>query len=161
MPDPAVLGLLTSGSSSGVVGLCTAEGEPFATRGWSVLVLEEEPLRLRVLLATGSMARVGRRPGDGSRFPMALTTANVTTLRAVQVKGVAHSLEEATEADMARYHAYTAAFVDAVHEIDGLPVEILRRWPPLDLCAATLEVQAIFDQTPGPGAGAPLEATGS
>jgi hypothetical protein len=151
---------LTSGASSGVVGLCTAEGEPFATRCWGVRVLREEPLRLRLLLPAGSLARAGLRPGDDRRFALALTAAHVVTLHAVQAKGVAHSLEPATDDDEALFQAYTTTFFDTVNRSDGYQPELLRRWAPVDLWAATLEVEALFDQTPGPAAGAAIGGGG-
>jgi hypothetical protein len=156
VPDPAVLELLTSGSSSGVVGLCTAEGEPWATRCWGVSLIDEEPLRLRLLLPAGSLSRAGHRAGDGTRFALALTTANVSTLHAVQAKGTAHSLQETSAEDRVRFDAYKAMFFDAINRTDGYEPEALARWAPRDLCAAILDVEALFDQTPGPGAGAPV-----
>jgi hypothetical protein len=156
VPDPAVLERLTSGSSSGVVGLCTAEGEPFATRCWGVRAVGEDPLQLRLLLPAGSLARVGLHAGDGHRFPLALTSAHVVTLHAVQAKGTAHSLEAATADDHALFEEYKAAFFETVNRSDGYPPDLLVRWAPMDLCAATLDVDALFDQTPGPGAGSPL-----
>jgi hypothetical protein len=87
---------------------------------------------------------------------MAVTVADVRTLHAVQAKGTAHSLAEATPDHLERYAAYKAAFFAAVNRADGYRPELLEQWAPIDLWIALLDVEALFDQTPGPTAGATL-----
>jgi hypothetical protein len=156
VPDPAVLELLTSGSSSGVVGLRTPDGEPYATRCWGVRATNADPLRLELLLPAGSLAHLGRRAGDGASFALALTVADVRTLRAVQAKGVAHSLAEAAPEHHEQFEEYKARFFSAINRADGYQLELLERWAPKDLWVAQLDVESLFDQTPGPSAGATL-----
>ena len=156
--DPALVDLLESGGTSLVVCVVTPEGEPFATRGWGIQVMSEHPLRVRLTLPAGDLAQVGRRMGDPDRFAIAVTGADVATLRAVQVKGSACGLEEATPEDLDRFAGYCAAFFRTIQQVDGHAPELLRRIAPADLLMTTVEVEEIFDQTPGPQAGAPIVA---
>ena len=59
---------------------------------------------------------------------------------------------------MARSH--TGGFFEGVNRGDGEPVELLRRMLPPDYWVWTVELSEVFDQTPGPGAGAPLPTGG-
>lgn len=49
----------------------------------------------------------------------------------------------------------------AIVDADGARHEVLTRWIPVGYVACTLEVTERFDQTPGPGAGAPLPSVTS
>ncbi|MDQ2649334.1 MAG: hypothetical protein M3Z03_07255 [Actinomycetota bacterium] len=152
--------LLEGGSSSLVVGVLDPDGEPFATRAWGITVVAADPLVLRVLVPAGSMARIGRHPGDGASFPLALTAANVESLDSVQVKGTARDLQAPAPEDLEHFTAYLDQFLVAINRVDGNELELLRRWAPNDVVACTVEVDELFDQTPGPGAGARLERRG-
>lgn len=154
------LDLLQGGSSSLVVGVLDPDGEPFATRAWGITAVATDPLVLRVLLPAGSMAKIGRRPGDGATFRLALTAADVESLDSVQVKGTAGDLEEPSLEDLERFTWYLDHFLVAINRVDGNEFELLRRWSPNDVVACTVEVDELFDQTPGPGAGARLERRG-
>lgn len=155
MLDDDLIAFLESGCST-VVGVVTPSGEPFATRGWGIAVLDAEPATLRVLLGAGALASIGRRVGDVEPFALALTGADVRTLRSVQVKGTAHGLEAVTPADEARSRRYFDAFVEDIIVTDAIPRSLMERLVPADLVACTVEVAEIYDQTPGPGAGAVL-----
>lgn len=155
MFDDDLTAFLESGCST-IVGLLTPSGEPFATRGWGIQVLGSAPARLRLLVGAGELASVGRRPGDGARFAIAVTGANVLTLRSVQVKGVAHDVEVPTAADLERSARFCDAFFDDVATFDAIPRSLMDRLAPTDLLACTVDVSELYDQTPGPGAGAPL-----
>ncbi len=152
MFDDDLTAFLESGCST-IVGLVTADGEPFATRGWGTEVLGGG--RLRVLLGAGAMAAAGRGVG-GEPFAIAVTGADVRTLRSVQVKGTAHDLEPPTEADLVRSQGFCDAFFRDIEEVDATGRHLMERLVPADLLAATVDVDELFDQTPGPSAGAPL-----
>ena len=151
--------LLEGESSSLVVGVLDADGEPFATRCWGVRITSPDPLQVRVLLPAGSMARIGRLPGDGATFKLALTAADVRSLESVQVKGLAHDLSELSPADRDHFAWYLEHFLAAINLIDGNELRLLQRWAPDDVVACTVDVTERFDQTPGPGAGARLAAS--
>lgn len=160
VPEHRLIELLEAGASASVVGLVTDAGEPFATRAWGVHVLSEAPLRLRALLPAGSLARIGLRAGDRGPFAIALTAADVRTLDAVQVKGTGRDLEVPDREDDTRFDAYSRQLFEAIHRSDGNPIELLHRMAPADRVACTIDVEHVFDQTPGPSAGAPLSASG-
>jgi hypothetical protein len=149
--DADLVEFLESGCST-IVGLVTVDGEPYATRGWGTDVLPGG--QLRVLVGAGAMAAAGRGPGD--RFAIAVTGAHVLTLRSVQVKGTAHGLEPPTDADRARSRRFCEAFFADVQAGDDVPRELMERLVPTDLLACTVEVTEVYDQTPGPTAGARL-----
>jgi hypothetical protein len=151
-PAPDLDAFLESGCSS-IVGLVTATGEPFATRAWGTKVIDE-PFRLRVLVGAGQLAAAGRGPTLDEPFAIAVTGADVRTLRSVQVKGTTVALEPAGAEDIERSARYCDEFAEAVQETDGVRRELMDRLVPLDLIACTVEVAEVFDQTPGPGAGA-------
>ena len=155
MFDPELTQFLESGCST-IVGLVTVDGEPFATRGWAIEVLDEG--RLRVLVGAGALAAAGRAPG-GPPFLIAVTGAEVHTLRSVQVKGTAHDLEPPTSADLERSRAFCDEFFADVESADGIPRHLMDRLVPTDLVALTVDVAELYDQTPGPSAGAPLRGS--
>ena len=81
----------------------------------------------------------------------------MVTLRSVQLKGRVTDAGDATDDDRARAARYCQMFEDDVVATDCLDRLIFRRIIPPDYCARVVEVDAVFDQTPGPGAGARIE----
>ncbi len=152
MLDDATRALLEAGSST-IVGLVDRDGQPFATRGWGSVVLDGDPPRLRVLVGAGAFASAGYHVGDDVDFAIAVTGADVTTLRSVQVKGTAVSLEEPTEDDRRRSIAFCEDFFGAVQATDYIDLALMQRLVPADLWACTIEIHEVYDQTPGPKAG--------
>ncbi len=63
---------------------------------------------------------------------------------------------EVDDDDLTAFEEHSEAFYLAVHESDGDPVELLRRLAPHHLLSIEIAVDEAYDQTPGPGAGAPL-----
>lgn len=135
------------------MGTLTPSCEPYATRAWGTEVLSSDPPRVRVLVGAGAFAALGRFPGDGATFSIAVTGADVRTLRSVQLKGTGHDLETPTPADLERSGAYCDAFFADVEAVDGVERALMERLVPTDLLAVTVEVAALYDQTPGPAAG--------
>jgi hypothetical protein len=92
------------------------------------------------LEANGQAALVFARPQDD---------------RACQVKGTFVSARDATDDE----HAVVAAqFQGFMHQLEiiGMPGESTRPWIVWPCVAVRLKVTALFTQTPGPDAGAPL-----
>ncbi|MBA2279996.1 MAG: hypothetical protein M3527_00750 [Actinomycetota bacterium] len=156
MLDDDTRALLEAGSST-IVGLVDRAGEPFATRGWGSVVLDGEPLRLRVLVGAGAFAAAGYHPGAEARFAVAVTGAEVRTLVSVQVKGTAVALDEADDDDRRRTASFCEDFFGAVKATDNIDRALMERLVPADLWACTIEVDEVFDQTPGPRAGSRLD----
>lgn len=155
MIDAELTSFLQSGCST-IVGFVRPSGEPFAARGWGIRVLG--PDRLRLLIGAADLAELGIAVGDGACFAIAVTGANVRTLRSVQLKGTAHDVEPVTDDDRARSARFCEEFFTDVYEVDGIGKELMHRLVPADLLACTVDVAEAYDQTPGPAAGAPLPA---
>jgi hypothetical protein len=153
--DGEMRGLLESGCSL-VVGVLTPSGDPFATRAWSLEVIDPAQGIARLLAGAGDLDRVGRSWDDLAGTPVALTGADVRTFHSVQVKGTVEQVEAVTPADKQRAARHTDLFFEAVTEVDLTPREVLDRMRPADLVALVIRVVEAYDQTPGPGAGAQL-----
>jgi len=151
MLDEALAAFLQQGVAINL-GTRNAQLEPNAARVTAALVdADRRHLVLYVpkvaaksvladLRANGQAAVVFARPEDD---------------RACQVKGifVSHRPARATERDavVAQWDGFVRQL-----EIVGLPGEAARPWIFWPCVAIRLRVQAVFSQTPGPGAGAPL-----
>jgi hypothetical protein len=146
--EPEVAAQLESPCSL-LVGSVSPDGVPDATRGWGVQVLG--PSRVRVLLAGNAERTLANVDGGG---PMALTTTNFRTLVSWQLKGHAAAVEAATPADRIRFDEFCAGCVRILHDLEGAPEELIARMIPAGIVACELEVEQVFDQTPGPQAGA-------
>jgi hypothetical protein len=90
------------------------------------------------LQANGQAAIVFARPEDD---------------RACQVKGTFVSVRPATDDESVLVHDQYAGFLRQL-EIIGMPGESTRSWVVWPALAVRLRVTAVFDQTPGPKAGA-------
>jgi hypothetical protein len=136
-----------------IVGTVGPDGQPEATRGWS-MHLTADHTQARLLLP--SAARRTREQLEQTGV-LAVTGTEVSTNVSIQVKGRALALEPETAADRERRTAYIRGFFDAVSEADGSPVELLQRLEPRGFYAVVMTIDAAFDQTPGPRAGRSLQ----
>jgi hypothetical protein len=144
---------LLAGRYGLVAGLVDGEGVPHATRAWGMTVLDERPLRFRLVLPLddGLLLRLGEVVG-----PIAVTATEPLTLRSVQFKGQAGPIEPATAEDRATVARFCDSFFSALIEIDGFERSCLERVVPADFLVCTVVVDELYDQTPGPGAGAAI-----
>ena len=133
-----------------IVGGVHASGAPHATRGWGIRV--EAGLPVVILDADDADGAACLKPGRH----IAISAADVRTFQSVQFKGVVASVSEATEADQAAVEHYLTAFYAAVVEVDGVPRELVERVTPSRYSGCRFEPRELYDQTPGPGAGAAL-----
>jgi len=149
---------LLAGRFGLVAGLVDSEGVPYATRTYGITVVEERPLRLRVVLPLddGLPLCIGEEVG-----PIALTATEPLTLRSVQFKGRAGPVEPATAEDRATVARCCDSFFSALMEIDGYERSFLERVVPADFLVCTVDVDELYDQTPGPGAGAAISGAAS
>jgi hypothetical protein len=156
------------------IGL-TAELIDFLESGVSILVATRDAL-LRPQCLRGMGAKVG-----GPRGPLTLympelvaekTLANVRDNgriaitfsrpidhRSVQVKGRCTGIRACDERDHIAQERYRAAFVEQLHAV-GMPRAVSRRIRLTPSVAAVVEIEELYEQTPGPRAGRPLENTG-
>ena len=148
MLDTDVAELLETGCSL-IIGTVDAQAIPEAARGWA-LEVSADRTSLRLLVSTeATVALANLAPGA----KVAVTATEIATLRSLQVKGHSSGVDEVTRADRARHDAYVAAFIQAVHDSDGTPLDLLARMKPHGITAFVMSVDELYDQTPGPTAG--------
>jgi hypothetical protein len=152
--DPEQTTFLESGCSL-ILGTVQPDGEPHAGRGWGLTVLSN-PRHVRLLLDVEDSTTVERAAAGGA---IAITAASVRTLRSLQLKGRVSSVEPASPEDVARAARYCEAFFTDIAETDGFGRTVTERIVPIGYTACTVVVDDLFDQTPGPGAGAQLSGS--
>ena len=84
-----------------------------------------------------------------------MTGADVRTLRGLQAKGHVIALGPAAPADHAHMLRHCDELFDTIVELDGIPRQLVERMRPATYAVCEIEVESLFDQTPGPGAGRP------
>lgn len=145
--DPEHIAFAADGRAL-IVGGVHEAGSPHATRGWGFRV--DAGLPVVVLDADDTDGAACLTPGRH----IAVSAADVRTFQSVQFKGVVVSVADATDADHAAVEHYLRAFYDAVVEVDGVRRELVERVTPSRYSACRFEPRDLYDQTPGPGAGA-------
>lgn len=157
MLEPTTAEFLEGGCSL-IVGGVHADGSPHATRAWGLQVLDADEGRIRLLVD----ARDDPRRSDAGEpvfargRRIAITSADVPTLRSVQFKGRVLDVEDPTDTDRSRRDRYCRAFFEDIHLTDGTDRDILDRFAPVDVVAFTVQLEDSYDQTPGPTAGASM-----
>jgi hypothetical protein len=129
-----------------------AELRPEITRAWGPLI-SPDACELRVCLSAAPDSRTLANLRDNGDF--AATFSLPTTYRSVQIKGTLRTLDEPTPEDIARAEAHLAAFVDEAVQV-GVPRAICSRFAERPFVAVTIGIAELYDQTPGPRAGAAL-----
>jgi hypothetical protein len=136
-----------------IVGLATVGGAPFVTRGWALTVPDPVRPRCRLILGADDLPIFDTL---GPRRLVSVTVTDVRTLDSVQLKGPLGHPEPATPDDLYEVKRYCDAFFGMLLETDGIPRASLDRLVPSAFVACEFDVEALFDQTPGPRAGTPL-----
>jgi hypothetical protein len=149
--EPDVVALLESPCAT-FVGTVDGEGNPAAAQAMGATVIEDGT-RLRVILNAEETQVLENLADTGA---VALGATDVPTLRSLQVKGRAVLVEPVTVADRLRTDAYLADYFETISQTDGSRVDLLRRLVPRDFVALVMTVDELYDQTPGPQAGASL-----
>jgi hypothetical protein len=139
-----------------VVGFVGPDGRPRAARGWS-LEIDDDGTLCRLLVEDFEAPHLRHLVPGGL---IAVTGADVPTLKAFGLKGEVVSLEVADDRDRSRYERHCDAFFDDIEVTDHTPRQLLDRMRPGELAAVTFRVTQTFDQSPGPAAGRCLDGTG-
>jgi hypothetical protein len=138
------------------VAAAGADLRPSSTRGFRCWV-EEDRRTLRICVLE---AQARRFLGDleiGCR--VAVNATDVLDLRSVQAKGRLSERRAATPAEQEACRAYTAELIEMFVRI-GVPRDGCGGlWRSSAIAVVRVAVDALFDQTPGAGAGSKLEAT--
>jgi hypothetical protein len=145
--DPA-LAAFAEGDSAQTIGTADGSRAPTIGRAWGLRVRDGHLVRALV----GADAATAANLEPGGRIAVLLV--DIATYRSVQLKGSIVSVEAPTPSDRDVHDRYVDEFEAALRAADRhtrldavLPVELL---------AVTIDADAVFDQTPGPGAGRPL-----
>lgn len=137
-----------------IVGLVGTDGAPLATRAWGMRIHPgRTTARVLVTARDVEAAAMADHPGG----ELTVTGACVATLRSAQAKGTVLAVLTPDDDDAACMQEYTARLVDDVSTVDGIPRYLVERLVPDAVLACEVELQEVYDQTPGPRAGAPLE----
>ncbi len=156
MFDDATIAHLHGGCAL-LLGSVASDGMPHAARAWGCTVLavdhDAHAAQLRLLVPADDATLHDNLRTTGR---ISLTTADVPTLRSLQLKGRVVRTEPADRDDAAKLAQYCTDFFTDIHETDGEPWEVLEGWRPLAVGACIVEVSELFDQTPGPSAGTAL-----
>lgn len=134
-----------------IVGTVSADGAPHASRGWGIDVVGES--RVRLLLDADDEGALADLAATGA---IAVTAADVRTLHSTQLKGRVVSVAPGDETDAARARRFCDQFFTDIRETDNTPYDTLERMVPSSYVVCVVDVEEFFDQTPGPGAGAPV-----
>lgn len=148
MIDEALRAFLERGCAI-IVGTVAADGAPLAQRAWGCSVVDGSTVRI-MLDETDSVLRENAEGGGR----IAVTSADVRTLRSVQLKGRVTRVETPSSDDLARCEQHNDELFDDILVTDFYPREYTERMVPPRYFVAVVAVEEIFDQTPGPGAGA-------
>lgn len=153
--DEALQAFLERGRAM-IVGTAAADGTPHAQRAWGCSVVG--PTTVRILLDAADPV-LRQHLADTGRI--AVTSADVRTLRSVQLKGRILALHDEPDAeDLRRSDAQNGELFTDIEETDHYPRVLTERMVPPSYVAAEVEVEELYDQTPGPSAGAPVGAGG-
>lgn len=136
------------GPVSMMLGTADALSVPDVTRVTGVAALDGR--RLRVLISpTARTAQANAVVG----VRVAVLATNILTYRSLQWKGrVLSAGEGRTPGDLALLHRARETFYLAVPQV-GFSAELAARLFPLDVVPLVVEVDSLYDQSPGPGAG--------
>jgi hypothetical protein len=135
-----------------VVATRDDELRPEIARGWGPAVAED---RASVTLCVGVAPDSRTRANLEGNGAVAATFSQPSTYRTVQLKGGAVDVTEPDGKQLARVQEHLEAFVDEVRQV-GLEPDRGRALLEPELLAVTFDVRELYDQTPGPNAGARL-----
>jgi hypothetical protein len=136
------------------IGTRNAALQPNGARAIAVRV-EADGEHLVVYVARVAAARI--LPDLEANGQAAVSFGRPIDDRACQVKGAFVSLRDATEEERPLVRAQWDGFLSSLEKI-GIPRAATQTWVTWPAVAIRLRVNALFNQTPGPGAGAPLES---
>lgn len=151
MFSPDVMSILEAGTSL-IVGTVGADGEPRATRAYALTIADSEAKVVRAVVGADDPVTVEHLQTGR----IAVTAADVRTLRSVQLKGRITRVEAPTEHDLRMADEHSGLFLDAISQTDGMEIDLTRRMLAIEMISVEFIVEQLFDQTPGPGAGSPV-----
>jgi hypothetical protein len=129
--------------------------EPNGTRALAVKV-EDDGRHLAVYVARVASVRILGDLEDNGQA--AVSFGRPVDDKACQVKGTFLAARDASDDERPFIAAQWDGFLASLEQI-GIPRAATRAWITWPAVAIRLRVNAVFDQTPGPGAGAQISST--
>lgn len=152
MIGPELRARLAEGYAA-VAATCDERLRPELARVWGMEVSPDgRSVTFCVEAPAGSRMRANLERGSA----VAITATKPTTYRSTQIKGRLRGAWEPTEADLARALGQRDAFADNVVPLGIEPARGVRFMHEEVLYAAAIDVEELYDQTPGPAAGSRL-----
>lgn len=151
MIHPALAAFLEQGISIHL-GTRDERLQPNGARA-AALKVDEDGTHLTVYVASIAVTRL--LPDLESNGQAAVVVCRPTDDRSCQVKGEFVSIRPAQADEEAMVTAQWNGFLDELTRV-GIPRAAAEGWVFWPAVAIRLRATALFDQTPGPGAGAPL-----
>lgn len=141
----AALATFLEGPCAQNVATADDEGDPTIGRAWGLRVDRGQVVRAVV----GADAATASNLQAGGRI--AVLIVDLPTYRSVQIKGTVVAIDPPTADDQGVYKVYLKEFAAAlVAENRTTPLDEAL---PGSIVVVTIDVDSVFDQTPGPGAG--------
>lgn len=134
------------------IGTCNDRLEPNGARGLAVAV-DDDGMHLEVFLTEVAAARL--MPDLKVNGKIAVSFGRPVDDRACQVKGDLVSVRAAESGERQSISSQFDGFLAGLERI-GIPRANAVQWPRWPAVAIRLKATAVFEQTPGPGAGRPL-----
>ena len=151
---PAELVDFVESGASVLVGTRDMQLRPETMRGAGCIVAQDrKSLRLLLPAITGRRTLANLEAGS----PISVTFNRIHDHRSVQVKGMCLQVRPTDASEHEVVRRYLAAFTESLYFV-GLSRAIVRRMRVEPCMAVEIDVRELFEQTPGPGAGARLEA---
>ena len=130
--------------------------ERLDANGARAAALRVDPDGRHVTVYVPGVAAARLMPDLRANGAAAVVLVRPTDDRACQVKGTFAGARDAEPAERAIVEAQWNAFLENMERI-GIPRASTRTWITWPAVAIRLRATAVFDQTPGPRAGAPLD----
>jgi hypothetical protein len=141
-----------------ILGTRDARLAPTLIRAWGIQLLPAQN-EVRLCIAECSARRVLENIADNHR--VAITLVRPTTYRSIQLKGRALGTGPASDGDLEQVRRHRAAFVEEAMAVDlaeALAARLFQAEMDVSptMVLVRVAIDEIFDQTPGPSAGARL-----
>jgi pyridoxine/pyridoxamine 5'-phosphate oxidase len=131
-----------------LVGAVGADGMPECSRAWGVKLVDDGRA-IRFTLPNKGSERLLQHIEENPKLALAFT--NMLLMESYQVKGTVVDVSAPTDDDVARAARHAELFAENAISV-GVP-ESCHKVRHAPQAVVTLELQQLFVQTPGPGAG--------
>lgn len=137
-----------------VVATVDENGVPIASKGYGAVPVDDSTMRVFFSASDQGLSE-HVRPSS----LLAVTSGNVFTFKSVQFKGVVDSVAPSTPDEHDLAVAHLRRLNDRIAQLQNVEPEHFDRRIPSAFLTCTMQVTEIFDQSPGPTAGRPLEGS--